>query len=161
MSTRRRKEGDSGVGNRTKTIRRVTNEASNDGSRSTRKSFSPPKPVKNTNLTSSKHNIANSIIMRRQLNALNDISPPKNSVGYSFVYDDNKPPSKGDYEYERKVLQHISKNKPKIKPPSPNKKIKRHINNKILGSTNNIRDISFNSTIRYNFNRGMWLSKHA
>ena len=105
-------------------------------------------------INTSKHNIANSIIMRRQINAIKDLSPPKNDFGYAFIYDENPNTTKAGQGYERNVLQQIAKNKPKLNHPSPNKKIKRYMHNKMTNKQQSvgIRDLSFNSTSKYNFN---------
>lgn len=101
----------------TKFIRQMLQNNS-DGSKSTRKNISPAKVNHHARFKSSKNYKDHK---NRQLNAVNDISPPKNGYGYSFVYDENMPTPKKTYGHERKVLQHISKNKPKINPPSPDK----------------------------------------
>jgi len=59
--------------------------------------------------------------MKRQLNALKDLSPPRNNLGYAFIYDDNPPTAKAANGYEKKILQQISKRKSKIMYPSPSK----------------------------------------
>lgn len=64
-----------------------------------------------------------------------------------FKLDNNK--IQGNLENERKILQQISKSKTKINPPSPNKKIRKYFNSKILnGDNDRARDVSFNSTIK-------------
>ena len=102
-------------------IKRIVQATNNESNRNMRKSYSPKKNQNYTNVQNSKQNLTNSIIMRRQLNALKDISPPTKTSGYSFVYDDNKSTTSGNYSFERKILQQIAKNKPKINPPSPHK----------------------------------------
>ena len=72
---------------RSKLIRRIIQANANDGPLSTRKSYSPSSYNTGQNASTSKNNIANNIIMRRQLNATNDISPPKGKYGYTFIYD--------------------------------------------------------------------------
>lgn len=130
-------------------IRRITQANSNDGSKSNRKSHSITKTEPGPGSSGSKHNITNSIIMRRQLNAIKDLSPPRNNFSYAFIYDINPSSSKSKYGYEKKVLQQISKSKPRINQPSPNKKIRRYVNNKLPGNNPPpIRDFSFNSTIK-------------
>ena len=57
---------------RTKLIRKIVQTGSEEGSLSTRKSQSPQRYQEYQTNTASKNNIANSIIMRRQLNALSD-----------------------------------------------------------------------------------------
>ena len=79
---------------RSKLIRRIV-QANNDGSASTRKSYSPSNYNINNNYSSNKSNITNNIIMRRQLNAINDISPPKGKYGYAFIYDQSQGNIKG------------------------------------------------------------------
>ena len=140
--------------NKSKLIRRIIQSNTNDGSKSNRKSYSPRKNETNISTTSSKNNIANSIIMRRQLNAIKDLSPPKNKFGYAFMYDDPHT-TKAHQGFERKILQQIAKSKPRINQPSPNKKIRKYVNNKV--SNNNsigLRDISFNSTVKFNHSKG-------
>ena len=65
-------------------IRKIVQGWSNDGAKSSRKSFSPPKNHVYRDNTASKNNIANSIIMRRQLNALNDIAPLQGKANVIF-----------------------------------------------------------------------------
>ena len=132
---------------RSKFIRKILQNNSNDGSRSTRKSFSPPKYNKNVKIRGSKQNITNNNIMRRQLNALKDIVPPSHNRGLSFVYNENMPTPTKNYEHEQKIIQQIKKSKPKINPPSPNKKIRKHLNNQVYSGGS--RGNSFNSTIKY------------
>ena len=78
---------------RSKLIRRIV-KANNDGSASTRKSYSSSNYNINNNYSSNKSNITNNI-MRRQLNAINDISPHKRKYGYSFIYDKSQGNIKG------------------------------------------------------------------
>lgn len=104
---------------RSHVIRRIVHATTNDGSKSSRKSYSPPQQV--NNMRGSKHNITNSIIMRRQAPESLTNNTKCNNLGYSFIYDESNQSPKANYEYERKILQQIAKNKPKINAPSPNK----------------------------------------
>lgn len=147
MSSRRIESEDFKSSKRSKFIRNILQDGSKGQPRSMRKSYSPSKVNKATKYRFSKPNIGNAAIMRRQLNAIKDISPPTTkNMGYSFVYDDNFPTTRKRYE-EKRVLQQIKKSKPKINPPSPHKKIRKHLNTKVFHSQ--VREGSFNSTLKF------------
>lgn len=111
MSTRRPRYSEAKSTKRSKIVRRVVQASLNNAPTSSRKSYSPAKGLKNVHMSTPRQNIANSIIMRRQLNAVKDISPPKNNLGYSFIYDESMPKLKKNYDYENKILKKITKSK--------------------------------------------------